>query len=60
MGIVVSKQNYIPVKTHDPINSDSVSYTDGVPVVPYTDRDQRQQVYPAPKKNRYAFTRDVV
>lgn len=60
MGIVITKQKYIPVKTEDPINSTSVSYTDGVPVIPYTDRDQHQQVHSTFTKNRHAFTGDVV
>jgi hypothetical protein len=61
MGIIVSKRKYTSLPTEDTIKVAVSPYTDGVPVVPYTDVPlQYPQVSTTPKKDRYAFTGDVV
>jgi len=61
MGIIVFKPKYTSLPTEDTINVNVTPYTDGVPVVPYTDVPlQYPQVSTTPKKDRYAFTGDVV
>jgi hypothetical protein len=61
MGIIVSKRKYTPVPEEDTIKVHVTSYTDGVPVVHYTDTPlEHAQVYTTPQKDRYAFTGDVV
>lgn len=61
MGIVISKRKYTSLPTEDSINVHVAPYTDGVPVIPYTDTPvEHTQVSSTSKTNRYAFTGDVV
>jgi len=61
MGIIVTKRKYTSLPTEDSIKVHVAPYTDGVPVVPFTDTPvQHTQMSSTPKKDRYAFTGDVV
>lgn len=61
MGIIVTKRKYTSLPTEDSINVHVAPYTDGVPVIPYTDTPvQYPQMSSTSKKDRYAFTGDVV
>jgi hypothetical protein len=61
MGIIVSKRKYTSLPTEDTIKVNVTPYTDGVPVVPYTDTPiQYSQMSTTLEKDRYAFTGDVV
>jgi hypothetical protein len=61
MGIIVFKAKYTSLPTEDTINVAVSPYTDGVPVVHYTDTPvEHTQMSSTSKKNRYAFTGDVV
>ena len=61
MGIIVFKPKYTPLPKEDTIKVAVAPYTDGVPVVPYTDTPIRHtQMSSTSQKDRYAFTGDVV
>lgn len=61
MGIIISKRKYTSIPTEDTIKVHDAPYTDGVPVVPYTDTPIRHtQMSSTSPKDRYAFTGDVV
>jgi hypothetical protein len=61
MGIIIFKPKYTPLPKEDTIKVTVTPYTDGVPVVPYTDTPLKYpQMSTTPEKDRYAFTGDVV